>query len=342
MRLQYFALPATPLLALTLVSTACGPTAPAATPTPSAADVTIQLSWAPNIEFSGLFMAADQGFYAAEGLNVTIQPGGFDEDGNYISAIDKVLSGEAQFGMTEGGDLLMARADGKDLVAVMSVYQRHPVTLVSLADKNIVRPQDLVGHSVDMSAKTMPLYLALLASQGIDPASVNTRNRTDSSLAPLLNGTTDVIDGWVTNEVVELIEQGYEINTIMLSEYGVDAYPNLIFTTQRLINSNPDLVERFVRATVKGLQAAVADPDKAVELTLARNDQLSLNGQKSGIQRAIALFNPSGSLPGMMTDKTWAFMHQVLIDQGILTQPVDVSQAYTLTYVERAYATAKQ
>lgn len=342
MCLQRFTFPAALLLALTLSATACGPTAPAATPTPPTTDVTIQLSWAPNIEFSGIFMAADQGFYAAEGLNVTIQPGGFDEDGSYISAIDKVLSGEAQFGMTEGGDLLVARAEGKDLVAVMSVYQRHPVALVSLADKNIVRPQDLVGHSVDIPTKTMPLYLALLSSQGIDPASVNTRNRTDASLTPLLTGTADVIDGWVTNEVVELLEQGYDINTILLSDYGIEAYPNLIFTTQRLINSNPDLVERFVRATLRGLQAVIADPDKAVELMLTHNDQLSLRGQKSGMQRAIALFNPSGSQPGMMTDRTWAFMHQMLIDQDILAEPLDISKAYTMTYVERAYATAKQ
>jgi len=320
-------------------SAACGPTAPAS-PAPPSTDVVIQLSWTPNIEFAGIFAAVKQGFYSAEGLNVVIPPSGFSEDGSYISAIDKVLSGEAQFGITEGGDLLLARADGKDLVAVMSIYQRNPITLVSLAEKGIVRPADLVGHTVDMTFKTMPLYMALLRSQGIDPASVDTRSRTDPSTAPLLNGSADVIDGWVTNEVVELIAQGYDINTIMLSDYGIDAYPNLIFTTQAIVNSNPDLVQRFVRATIKGLQAVVTDPNSAAELALVYNDQLVLDAQKSGMQRALTLLNPSGSQPGRMTDATWEFMHRVLVDQGVIAEPIDFRKAYTTRFVDQAYASS--
>ncbi|MGQ9889682.1 MAG: ABC transporter substrate-binding protein [Aggregatilineales bacterium] len=325
------------LILIMAASAACGPTAPAS-PAPPSADVVIQLSWTPNVEFSGIFMAVKEGFYEAEGLNVIIPPSGFNEDGSYISAIDKVLSGEAQFGITEGGDLLLARANGKDLVAVMSIYQRHPITLLSLAEKGIIRPADLVGHTVDMSSKTMPLYLALLESQGIDPDSVNTRSRTDPSTAPLLTGSADVIDGWVTNEVVELLAEGYEINSFMLSDYGIDAYPNLIFTTEAIINSNPDLVGRFVRATIKGLQAAIADPNGAAELALTYNEQLELDAQRNGMQRALALLNPSGSKLGMMTDATWEFMHQVLVEQGIIAEPIDFRKAYTTRFVDQAYA----
>ena len=317
-----------------VVLAGCGPAAPAATPTPPTTAAAIQLSWVPNIEFAGLFMAEDEGFYAAEGLDVSILPGGFDSDGNYINPIDQVLTGSAQFGVTEGSDLLLARADGQDLVAVMALYQRHPFALVSRADKNIVRPQDLVGATVEVSPKGMPLYLALLASQNIDPASVNTRPIGDASLQRMFAGQVDVVEDWLINETGSM----GEINSIALLDYGIDAYPNVVFTTAAFIQEHPDLVQRFVRATVKGLQAAIAGPDEAAALAVSHNADLNPDTQERGMQRSIPLLNPSGSRPGAMTATAWEFMHQVLVDQSIIEQPLDISKAYTTRFVDQVYA----
>lgn len=325
-------------LLIVLIAAACGPAAPAATPTPPASEASIQLSWVPNIEFAGLFMAEDEGFYAAEGLNVSILPGGYDANSNYIDAIDRVLSGEALFGITEGSELLVNRAEGQDLVAVMTIYQRHPFALISRADSEIMRPQDLVGATVEMGPKSMPLFLALLKSQNIDPNSIDLRPRDGESLQRMFAGEVDVVDDWLINEPGML----GEINTIVLSDYGIDAYPDVIFTTQATINNSPDIVQRFVNATVRGLQAAAKHPDRAVEITMARNAELELQAQQRGMQRSLPLLQPSGTQPGMMTPTTWNFMHQLLLDQNIIDAPLDIGKAYNLTFIERAYAAASQ
>ena len=115
-------------------------------------------------------MAEAKGYYADEGLDVELMGGGFDEDGNFISPVDKVLSGEADFGVLSGDLLLANRAEGKPLVAIASIYQRSPAAFASLAKNNIKRPSDLVGKTVmiDLGSATGLVYKALLSSQGID------------------------------------------------------------------------------------------------------------------------------------------------------------------------------
>ena len=322
------------VLALLTACTAVGEGSQAAGP---ADEVTIQLSWLPDVEFTGFYTALDRGFYADEGLDVTLQHVQFDENGVPISSIDVVTGGEAQFGVVDGGVLLEARESGAPIVAIATIYQRHPLALTSLAENEIVQPQDLVGKTVHVSFVSQTVYNALLASQEIDPAEVNTVERTDFTIQPLLTGEADVIDAWVTNEVVDLELEGYEVNTILPFEYGIAIYPDVIFTTEDLIASNPDLVARFLAATLRGMRTAIDEPEYAAELTLNYDDTLSAEKLDASMFRSLPLLNPAGSQPGLMTADVWETTHQILLDQKMLAGPLDVTEAYTMEFLNAYY-----
>jgi NitT/TauT family transport system substrate-binding protein len=299
--------------------------------------VRLQLDWIHTIEYSSFYTAQDQGAYAAANLDVTIET--LDQK-LPVDAVDAVAAGKAQFGVTSADNLLFARAAGKPLVAIATIYQRSPVVFISLAKNKIIRPQDLVGKTVvlDLEGSTAIVYWALLSSQGIDATQVNTQPRSDYGNDSLLQGKADVIDAFINNQPIQLAQQGIQINAILPSEYGIDLYANVIFTSEELIATQPEVVAAFVKATVSGMQSAVNNPDAAAARAVARDPQLNLKSETESMQRALPLMNPAGSKPGMMTDESWRVTEQILRDQGLLAQGVDTQKAYTLTFLERAYA----
>jgi NitT/TauT family transport system substrate-binding protein len=175
----------------------------------------------------------------------------------------------------------------------------------------------------------------LLASQGIDPAKVEGVPRTDFGNQPLLDGQVDVMDAFITNQPVQLAQAGHQVNAILASDYGIDVYANIIFTSETTIANKPELVERFLRATVQGIQSALQDPKGAVTLAIARNSDLNLEAETESINRSLPLLNPAGGQPGMMRAEDWEITHQILLDQGILSKPLDVKAAYNLSFLEK-------
>jgi NitT/TauT family transport system substrate-binding protein len=332
------------LLVIALVSvaalwlSACGN--PPAEPAGSAnrEPVVVQLSWIHTVEFAGFYMAEEQGYYSEENLAVELRSGGLDADGNIINAIDEVTSGRADFGVFDGSSLVMAVNNGVPVVAIAAIYQRSPVAFVSLAEKGIVAPQDLVGATVALDvASSGPLFSTLLNTQHVDPNQVRVVQRTDFSIAPLVNGEVDVIDGWVTNEVVALELEGHESNLILPSDYGLDVYPNLIFTTKDMVTNNPDLVERFLRATLRGMRSAIDDPDTAAALVLNYNSERILEVETAAMQRSLPLLAPAGSQPGMMRADVWYVTYRLLADQGLIERSMDINQVYTMKFLDSIY-----
>jgi NitT/TauT family transport system substrate-binding protein len=320
------------LMTMILTLVGCGTTAQTSTPAVKR-PIHVQLAWVHSIEYSGLYTAQDQGYYDTANLDVSLDVLG------QTSPIDQVVMGKAQFGMTSADNVLLARAAGKPVVAIATIYQRSPIAFVSLAKNNITRPQDFINKTivVDLKGTTGIIYRALLASQSINEAQVKTQPRVDYTNDALLKGQADVIDAFINNQPVQLKQEGHEINVVLPSDYGIDLYANVIFTTEELITTQPDVVEAFVRATTLGMQRAIQDPEAATRLTLARGTDLNPTAEATSMRLALPLMNPAGSRPGMMTAENWQTAYQILHDQGLLAQQLDVKQAYTLTFLDKAY-----
>ena len=181
-------------------------------------------------------------------------------------------------------------------------------------------------------------FNALLTSQDIDPRAVNTIPRTAFGIDPLTGGKVDAMFAWLVNEGVTLREEGgYEANLIVLSDYGIDTYVNVLFTTEKMIAEQPELVEDFLHAFILGLQDLINNPNKMVELVLFYDDTLDLAGERRRLQASLPLINPANSRLGQMTPEIWQATQQVLLNQGILDEPIDLEAAYTTTFLDKIY-----
>jgi NitT/TauT family transport system substrate-binding protein len=264
-RARHTTLLITSLIFLFLTLAGCGTSAQSSTPA-AKRQIHVQLAWVHSIEYSGFYTAQDQGYFNAANLAVSLDVLG------QTSPIDQVVTGKAQFGITSADNVLLARAAGKPVVAIATIYQRSPVAFVSLTKSSITKPQDFINKTVivDLKGTTGIIYRALLASQSINEARVKTQPRADYTNDALLNGQADVIDAFINNQPVQLKQQGYDINVVLPSDYGIDLYANVIFATEEMIKTQPDVVEAFVRATTLGMQRAIQDPEAATRLTPGR------------------------------------------------------------------------
>jgi len=300
------------------------------------ATINLQMSWTHSNEYAGFYMAEVDGLYADENITLTMTPL-IDAAGNFLDVVDEVVNGNAQFGVADAGQLMLAREQGHPLVAVAVIYQRHPLALTSLAESGITAPEDLIGKDVHVTPQSRTILDALLAARDIDPATVNIVERTDLTTGVLTSGDADVIDAWITNEVVALINEGIAYNTIFAYDYGVDMYPNVIFTTEEYIANNRDVVLRFVRATLKGIEDAVGDPATAAAEAVKRDPALNAAVEQQAIRLAVPLLIPQGSRAGMMLAENWTTAHNILVGEGVLDDAVAVTDSYTLEFLNEIY-----
>jgi len=298
--------------------------------------VSIQLSWEHTIEFSGFQIAERDGLYTQNGLQAELRSA-FNAEGEFVAAISSVLSGEADFGVASSYDLMSARAQSQPLVAVAAIYQRSPITLISLAETGILIPQDLVGKTVTVSGSVAVYFNALLKNVGIDSGLVNITGENSFSLEPLLSGEIDAYGAYITNQPSVLKRQGIAYNLIVFADYAVDGYSNVIFVTEDTLANRPEMVEGFLRATFSGFQSALNDPERAAALSVEYNSQLLYEDELANMLASVPLLHPADSDIGMMTPELWALGFTILRDADVLPDEFDVTQSYTLDFLNAIY-----
>jgi len=296
-------------------------------------EVSIQMSWIHEYSFAFLHNAEKNGHFAEQGLAVTFKEGGFSEAGS-IDPIEEVLQGNAQFGTIDASGILLAQQQGKPVVAVLSTLHRSPNAIISLTEAGIVRPQDMVGKTIAVGeGGSKRVYDQLLVSQNIDPETVNTVERTSFGIDPLLDGEVDAIFGWIINEAVMIEEADLTFNSIAMSDYAVDTYNSLIFTTQDIIDNNPELVQRFVTANIAGMQDILNDTEASIDNTLQYDPELDRDAQLRRMNAMIPLMNVSNLPLGSMQIEVWEVAEQILLADGALEDPIDLETVFTTKFI---------
>lgn len=321
MKKQWFILTVVGLLVLV----ACGPLQQPAKPD----QVVLQLKWLHNPQFSGFYMAQEKGYYAEENIEVSYTVGGSNVD-----VIGNVVSGQAHFGIWLGERLLKARHDGQPVKAIASIFQINPTAYFSLAQEGIKEPADLAGKRIAFSKDRDFVLPALLQTAGLTLDDVE-YYPINFDFTPLVNGEVDVWTGYLINEVVTLQEQGQQVNFIMPDDYGLHIYSDVLFTTDTLVKDNPDLVQRFVRASLRGWKYALQHPDEAVAVTAKLDPTLDLDHAK-GVMNALIPLVDTGQLPvGMMDESVWQSTQDIMLESGIISSPVDLTTLYTNEFMNK-------
>ncbi len=224
--------------------------------------VTLQLKWAHQFQFAGYYAAQVKGFYRAEGLDVTLL-----EASPTRLPLPMVESRQAEFGVSDL-EVFQAYLQGRPLVALGVVFQHSPNVLLALRASGIHRPSQLAGRALMCQGdQGLVETRALLASEGIHldrlrqvPHSWN--------LDDLIQGKVDLITAYSTNEPFLLKQRGVDWVQLRASDYGIDFYGDLLFTTQGFAKDHPTATEAFRRASFKGWDYAMDHAEEIIEVIL--------------------------------------------------------------------------
>ncbi len=224
--------------------------------------IVLQLKWFHQFQFAGYYAAKQQGYYRDVGLEVE-----FRERDPATAPIDDVISGIATYGIADSS-IVVQRMAGKPIVIASTIFQASPLIFMSLADKNIKNPYDLVGKRImfQRNVDDAPL-LAILKMYGIDASNYTyiAHNFDDNSL---IHDVTDVMSGYRSNQPIKYQAKGQKINMIDPSSYGVDFYGDLIFTTEGEVRTNLPRVKKFVLASIKGWIYALEHQEEIADLII--------------------------------------------------------------------------
>jgi len=250
--------------------------------------VSLQLKWLHSFQFAGYYAAKEKGFYAEEKLDVTIReriPG--------INNIEQVLKDQSQYGVADTG-LLEQRLVGKPVVVLASIFQHSPLVYLTLKNSGIVSPYELRGKRVMEDSYDNAPLLAMLYETGI---SSDELTHLSNSFNPddLINGKTDAMVSYLTDQIDYFKNKGVEINIIDPRNYGIDFLGDNLFTTEQEINRHPERVRRFLRASLKGWDYALKHQDELIRIILSQynpGNRLSAEHLRFEAQETVKMILP--------------------------------------------------
>ncbi len=221
--------------------------------------VGLQLKWLNSFQFAGYYAAQEKGFYAEENLEVELR-----ERKVGVNNIQQVINGESEYGVADTA-LLAERLNGISVVVLASIFQHSPLIYVSLKSSGIVSPYDMRGKRImDDNYDNAPLRAMLYEARLHENDFIHLPN--SGKIDDLINKKTDVVSAYSTDELDNYKQHGVEINIIDPRNYGVDFLGDNLFTTQQEIDTHPERVKKFLRASLKGWEYAAAHPDEIVDL----------------------------------------------------------------------------
>jgi NitT/TauT family transport system substrate-binding protein len=317
------------VIAVTLFLAGCG-----ANPTTQPKPVTLAMGYIPNVQFAPIYVAVKKGYFAAEGVEVQFDYG-FDTD-----LLKLVGTDEIQFAVGSGDQVILARSQGLPVVYVMDWYHRFPVSVVALAEKNISRPEDLIGKKVGTPVMYGASYVgwrALLYATGVDPTRVTLQTIGYAQVPALVQKQVDAAVCYSVNEPVQLRQSGYQVTTIDVSQY-IDLVSNGIITNDKTVAGNPKLVQGMIRAALKGLAYTLDNPDEA--FSVAREYIPEMKDADAPLQREVL----TACVDLWSTDKlgesdaaAWQHSVDFMASVGMIQSSPKVQELYTNRFVEGAH-----
>ena len=295
--------------------------------------IKLQLKWVPQAQFAGYFVALEKGYYEEEGLDVTILPGGPD-----IVPEQQVANGTAQIGVNWVASLLPHQAEGMPLVQIAQIYQKSGLLLVTKKDSGIQSPADLAGKKVGnwMGGNEFEI-LALFDKYDFDPNSDLQFVKQGFTMDQFLSGELDAASAMTYNEYHVVLEQGVpasDLSVIDMNDEGVAMLEDNLFANSEWLADNKEVAAKFVRASIKGWQEAINDPEGAVDIIMAQSEEGSSTRehQLTMMQEVAKLVVPEGFDPaniGMIDKEMFQQTADIAHQFGVIKEPANVEEAYT-------------
>lgn len=273
-------------------------------------EVTIQLHWQHQFQFAGIYAAKEKGFFQQAGLNVDIQTG-------FTHPYDEVESGEAEFGLS-GTGIVVEYLKGRPLVALGATFQNSPYVWLVRADSGIYSAQDFIGKTVTRQSYADDLA-AIFLKEDIDISQINFVPPKATDIDDLIDGRVDALTAYISNEPFKLAQKQVPYRTIAPKDYGISFYSDILFTSQRYLESHPEQVKAFREAVYQGWRYAAEHPQEIIELILDKYN--TQNKSRTHLQFEADQLIKLSLYPtvefGHMTQSRWEQIAEIYQDLGL-------------------------
>ena len=293
-------------------------------------ELDVVLDWYPNALHAFMYVAIEKGYYAEEGLQVNIR---FPSNAN--DAISLVAAGRADVGLYYQQDVIQARANQSIPVKSIAAVVQAPLNIVlSLAEKDITSPSDLVGKTIGYAGTELSeaLIRSIMENAGADYNDVTMIDVGFDLMSSMTTGNVDATIGCLVNhEVPQMEEEGFSVNWFDLDDYGVPTYYEGVFlANDKMIEAEPEVLSAFLRASTKGFADMKADPEEALAILLANqsaeNFPLSETVERKSMQVLLPLMETEDAAFLSQSDACWQENIDWMRDQGLIDGEVSVDE----------------
>ncbi len=290
-------------------------------------EVTVLLDWTPNTNHTGVYAAQKLGYYEEVGLKVEItQPG----EG---STTQLIAAGQGDFGFSYQEDMTIARTQGLPVKALAAVIQHNTSGFASPEDKGIKTPKDFEGKKYGGwgSPAEEAMLKALMAKAGADFDQVEMINIGTADFFTSVQKDVDfewIYWGWTG---IESELRDVPLNFVKLRDYheALDFYSPILIASEETIENNSDLVKKFMKATARGYQYCIQNPEEAGEFLCESVPELNKELVIKSQQYLAKEYQSDAPRWGEMTAERWQKYADWMYSQQLIEKPLDAEAAFT-------------
>jgi NitT/TauT family transport system substrate-binding protein len=292
--------------------------------------ITFLTSWYAQAEHGGFYQAVAKGIYKKYGLDVTVKMGG-----PQVNGMQLLTAGQADFIM------------GYDLQVLSSVEKGIPVTTVAtsfqkdlqgmMTHEGVKGLADLKGKTILAASTAHATWLPWVkAKYGYTDAQVRAYT---FNLQPFFADTNVVQQAYPSSEPFQAMKNGVKVNFFLFADEGYPPYGTTIVAMQKMVAEKPDVVARFVKASIEGWKSYLADPTAGNELIKKDNPKMDDEQIAFGVKRMkeLHVFDGGDAAKlgaGIMTDARWEQTYKFMVSAGLLKPETEWKKAYTTQFVK--------
>ena len=292
--------------------------------------IRLPMGYIANIQYAPFYVAVERGYFREAGVEIE-----FDYDFE-TKGVELVGAGELPFAIVSGEQVLLARAQELPVTYVTAWYQQFPVSVIARSELGVLIPQDLKGKKIGLPGLFGANYVglrALLFEAEMSESDVTLDAIGFNQVELMTVGQQDIIVGYAANEPIQLRAQGIAVTEIRVADY-VQLASNGILASEKVIMENPDLVQAFVGAFLKGLADTIANPDEALSISesyIPNFGELDPDVQRQVLEISIEQWKANRL--GYSDPQAWENMQNILLEMGLIPEKMDLNRAFTNKFI---------
>jgi len=298
--------------------------------------VTFRMNWYYGGFHAPFQLGLQRGYYQDEGIDLTL-----NEGRGSANTVQTVAAGSDDFGVADSSSVMLLAARGADVKSIMTIHGTSAFGIISLAETGIKTPKDLEGKRMAISAgdALTQLFPAFVKTTGIDRSKISlVQIDPAGKVVALLEKRVDAIIGGLDDQYFLVKQKGAHPVGMKFADYGANTVGLTVVTNDAYAKKNPDLVKRFLKATARSWQAAIKDPDAAIDALLKVRPDLNRQSQKEQLEADIS-FIPSdankGKPFGYSAAADWDRTMTILKDYRDLKTDKPATAFYTNDYLPK-------